>query len=96
MKNLNVKLEWKWKWLDEKWYNKKDWECLIEVNPKYFRPSEVDFLLWDATKAREKLWWKPNYTVREMCKEMVRMDIEKFKKDELLKKHGYDILNQYE
>lgn len=91
-----IELEWKWEWIDEKWYDKATWKCLVEVDPKYFRPAEVDFLLWDSSKARNVLWWKPKYTVRELCKEMVKSDIEKFKKDELLKAHGFEILNQYE
>ena len=91
-----IEIEWKWKWVDEKWYDKKTWKCLIQVNPKYFRPAEVDFLLWDSTKARNELWWNPEYTVREMCKEMVKSDIEKFKKQELLKNNWYGILEQNE
>ncbi len=90
-----IKLEWKWQWIDEKWYNIKTWKCLIEVNPKYFRPAEVDFLLWDNTKAKKELWREPKYDVRTMCKEMVASDIEKFKKQEILKNNGYDILKQY-
>ncbi len=91
-----IKLERKWKWIDEKWYDIKTWKMLVEVNPKYFRPAEVDFLLWDSTKAQKELWWKPRYNVRTMCKEMVSSDIEKFKKQEILKNHGYDILKQYD
>ena len=91
-----IEIEWKWKWKDEKWYNKKTWKCLIEVSSRYFRPAEVDFLLWNSTKARKELWWKPKYTVRDMCKEMVASDIEKFRKQEILKNHWYEILEQYE
>ena len=91
-----IKIRWEWKWVDEKGYDEKTWKCLIEVNPRYFRPAEVEFLLWDSTKARKELWWKPEYTVRDMCKEMVANDIEKFRKQEILKNHGYEILNQYE
>lgn len=91
-----IQLEWKWFGIDEKWYDKITWKCLVEVDAKYFRPAEVDFLLWDSSKIRKELGWKPIYSVREMCKEMVKSDIEKFKKQEILKKHGYEILNQYE
>ncbi len=91
-----IKIRWEWKWVDEKGYDAKTWKCLIEVNPRYFRPAEVEFLLWDSTKARKELWWEPEYTVRDMCKEMVANDIEKFRKQEILKNHGYEILNQYE
>lgn len=93
---VGIEIQWKWSGVEEKWYDKKSGKCLIEVSPKYFRPAEVDFLLWDCTKAKTKLWWTPKYTVREMCKEMVASDIEKFRKQEILKNHGYEILNQYE
>jgi len=91
-----IQVEWKGIWVDEKGYNKENGKLLVEVNPRYFRPAEVEFLLWDSTKARKQLWWKPNYSVRKMCSEMVSWDIEKFKKQEILKKHGYEILEQYE
>lgn len=91
-----IEVEWKWVGINEKWYDKKSWKCLVEIDKKYFRPAEVDFLLWDSSKAREKLWWKPKYDMNKLCKEMVKSDIEKFKKQEILKKHWYEILNQYE
>lgn len=93
---IGIEIEWKWVGVDEKWHNKKTGECIVEVDPKYFRPAEVDFLLGDPSKSRKQLKWIPKYTVREMCREMVASDIEKFKKQEILKKHGYEILNQYE
>lgn len=93
---IGTELEWKWTGIEEKWYDKKSGKCLVAIDPKYFRPAEVDFLLWDNSKAKKELWWSPKYTVREMCKEMVKSDIEKFKKQEILKKHGYEILHQYE
>lgn len=93
---IGIELEWKWTWIEEKWYDKKTGKCIVEVDPKYFRPAEVDFLLGDNTKAKKELWREPKYTVREMCKEMVKSDVEKYKKQEILKKHGYEILNQYE
>ncbi|PID87557.1 GDP-mannose 4,6-dehydratase [Candidatus Gracilibacteria bacterium] len=93
---IGVELEWKGSGVDEKGYNKKTGECLVEVDPRYFRPAEVDFLLGDSSRARKELGWIPKYTVREMCKEMVASDIELFKKQEILKNHGYEILEQYE
>jgi len=93
---IGVELEWKWIGIDEKWYDKKSGKCLVAIDPKYFRPAEVEFLLGDNTKAKKELWREPKYTVRGMCKEMVKSDIEKFKKQEILKKHGYEILDQYE
>ncbi len=91
-----IEIEWKWKWIDEKWYNKKTGECIVEVDARYFRPAEVEYLIGDSSKAQKELWWKAQYTVREMCQEMVASDIEKFRKQEILKNHGYKILEQYE
>ena len=93
---VGVEIEWKWTGRDEQWFDKKSGRCLVEVDPKYFRPAEVDFLLWDNSKAKKELWWSPKHTVREMCKEMVKADIEKFRKEEILKEHGYKILDQHE
>lgn len=66
------------------------------MDPRYFRPAEVDFLLGDASRAETELGWKREYTIAEMVAEMVRSDIELFQKEEILKKHGYKILAQYE
>ena len=74
-----IQIEWKWVWIHEKWYNKETWECLVEVDPKFFRPNEVDCLLWDCTKAKQKLWWHPKYSTKNMCKEMVQSDMEYYK-----------------
>jgi GDPmannose 4,6-dehydratase len=93
---VGMELDWQWSGVDEKWYDKKTGKVLVEVDPQYFRPAEVDFLLGDSTKARKNLSWNPTYTVREMCREMVASDIEKFRKEEVLKKHGFDILAQYD
>lgn len=93
---VGMVIEWKWTGIDEKWYDKQTGRCIVEIDAKYFRPAEVEFLLGDSTKARTKLDWLPKYTVRDMCREMVASDIEKFKKQEILKKHGYEILHQYE
>jgi GDPmannose 4,6-dehydratase len=71
-------------------------DVVIEVDKRYFRPTEVDLLLGDATKAREVLGWIPKYSLEEMVKEMVDTDIELFSRDVLLKESGYRTLNKYE
>ncbi|MDD2870849.1 MAG: GDP-mannose 4,6-dehydratase [Candidatus Gracilibacteria bacterium] len=93
---VGINIEWRGKGIEEKGYNKKTGECIVEVDSRYFRPAEVDFLLGDSTKARKELGWIPKYSVRDMCKEMVASDVEKFRKQEILKNHGYEILEQYE
>lgn len=91
-----VTVEWKGKGVDEKGYDKKTGELLVEVDPRYFRPAEVELLIGDYSKAKAKLGWEPKHTVEELCKEMVRADVENFKRDKLLSQHGHSILNQNE
>ena len=64
-------------------------DVIIKVDPRYFRPTEVETLLGDPTKAKEKLGWIPEITVQEMCREMVTSDLEEARKHALLKRHGY-------
>ncbi|EKD24791.1 MAG: hypothetical protein ACD_80C00151G0006 [uncultured bacterium (gcode 4)] len=91
-----INIEWRWEWIEEKWYDAVSGDCLIEIDSRYFRPSEVDVLLWDAAKARKILWWEPKHSLEELISEMIEADLKTFKKEEILKKHGYEILNQYE
>jgi GDPmannose 4,6-dehydratase len=69
---------------------------IIAVDPKYYRPTEVDLLIGDATKARTRLGWKPKYDLPALIKEMVSADVELFKKEKLLKESGFAVKNQYE
>ncbi|BCK61155.1 GDP-mannose 4,6-dehydratase [Aeromonas hydrophila] len=66
-------------------------DVVLRIDPRYFRPAEVDSLLGDASKARNKLGWKPSITVREMCTEMVAADVKVAQRHALLKKHGFEI-----
>ena len=66
-------------------------DVIVKVDPRYFRPAEVETLLGDPTKAKEKLGWVPEITVEEMCAEMVEYDLGKAKQHALLKKHGYAV-----
>jgi len=66
-------------------------DVIVKVDPRYFRPAEVETLLGDPSKAKEKLGWVPEITVEEMCAEMVACDLEKAKQHALLKKHGYSV-----
>ena len=65
---------------------------IINVDPKYFRPTEVDLLLGDATKAKEKLGWEPQITLEEMTKEMVENDLRENYQELLLKNHGFEVV----
>jgi len=66
-------------------------DVVVRVDPRYFRPAEVETLLGDPSKAKEKLGWVPEITVEEMCAEMVAADLEQAKQHRLLKSHGYNI-----
>lgn len=69
----------------------KEGDVIVKVDPRYFRPAEVETLLGDPTNAKDKLGWVPEITVEEMCSEMVASDLEKAKQHALLKKHGFDV-----
>jgi GDPmannose 4,6-dehydratase len=69
---------------------------IVKVDPRYYRPTEVELLIGDASKAKEKLGWEPTYTLEEMTREMVSEDLELFKREVLLKASGFKIMNQFE
>lgn len=69
----------------------KEGDVIVRVNPKFFRPAEVETLLGDPSKAKAKLGWVPEITVEQMCEEMVAADIAKAKQHALLKSHGFDV-----
>jgi GDPmannose 4,6-dehydratase len=66
-------------------------DVVVKIDPRYFRPTEVETLLGDPSKAKAKLGWTTEITVQQMCAEMVATDLEEAKKHALLKKHGYDL-----
>jgi GDPmannose 4,6-dehydratase len=71
-------------------------DVIVRVDPRYFRPAEVETLLGDPTKAKEKLGWVPEITVQEMCAEMVHEDLKVAQRHALLKQHGHDVLMSVE
>ena len=71
-------------------------QCIVQVDPRYFRPTEVETLLGDASKAKNKLGWTPKITFDELVSEMVREDLKGAERDELVKKHGYAAFNPHE
>ncbi|MER8412910.1 GDP-mannose 4,6-dehydratase [Mesorhizobium sp. M0293] len=73
--DIGVEIEWRGKGVGEKGYDVASGRCLVQVDPRYFRPTEVDLLLGDATKAKEKLGWVHETSVRELAAEMVREDL---------------------
>lgn len=71
-------------------------QVIIEVDPKYFRPTEVDLLIGDSTKARTKLGWKPKHDLKSLVEDMMESDVRLFKKDAYLRKGGFYTMNYFE
>lgn len=80
----------------EKSFSIKIGQEVINIDPKYFRPTEVDLLIGDPTKAKEKLGWIPQYDLEALVKDMMKADVKLMKKDEYLKDGGYSILDYHE
>ena len=104
-KEVGIELEFKGEDADEKAYVKScqnpDFQVAIgqevlSVDPKYFRPTEVDLLIGDPTKARQKLGWKLEYELEDLVKDMVQSDLKEMQKEQYLKQGGYRILNYFE
>ncbi|HPD54595.1 MAG TPA: GDP-mannose 4,6-dehydratase, partial [Bacteroidia bacterium] len=77
-------------------YQLKKGQLVMSVDPRYFRPTEVELLLGDATKARKNLGWVPKYDLRGLVKEMMAADVELFRKDKYLKEGGHKVFNYHE
>ncbi|MCK9403294.1 MAG: GDP-mannose 4,6-dehydratase [Chitinophagaceae bacterium] len=71
-------------------------QVVVKVDPRYYRPTEVDLLIGDATKAKQKLGWTPRYTLAEMVTEMVTSDLHIFEKEQFLKSNGFEVKNEFE
>ena len=91
-KRLDIDLEFVGTGVDEKGIDKATGKTLIEVDPRYFRPAEVDLLLGDSSKARKELGWKPSYDLEALVNEMVDADLELAKKEKTLRENGYEVL----
>lgn len=88
-KELGIEIEWRGTGVDEKGINKATGKVVVDVNPAYFRPAEVELLLGDSTKARTKLGWKPTYDLQMLCHEMVESDLDLAKREKLLNDNGF-------
>ena len=94
-KELGMEIIWKGDGLNEKGYLDSG-QCIISIDPRYFRPTEVESLLGDPTKARQKLGWVPRITFKELVAEMVQEDFRAAQRDELVKKHGFTPYDYHE
>jgi GDPmannose 4,6-dehydratase len=95
-KHVNIEIRWEGTGVDEKGIDPKTGKVLVEVDPRYFRPTEVDLLLGDSAKAREKLGWKPKYDLEALVKDMMESDLSETKRDEFLKKEGHKVYDYFE
>ena len=104
-RHVGVEIQFKGKGINEKGfvkssknpeYNLKVGQEILSIDQKYFRPTEVDLLIGDATKAKEKLNWTPKISLEEMVNEMMESDLRLFKKDKYLRDGGYQTLNYFE
>ena len=93
---VGISIEWQGSGDQEKGINKANGKILVEIDPKYYRPTEVDLLIGDYSKAKSVLGWEPRYTVEDLLKEMVRADIELFKRDKYLLDGGHKVMNFHE
>ena len=103
--HAGIELEFKGEGVEEKAYVKactnpqyqiEIGKEVLAVDPKYFRPTEVDLLIGDATKAKEKLGWVPEYDLKDLVNDMMQSDLKLMKKDQYLKDGGYRIMNYFE
>jgi len=104
-KEVGIEVEFKGEGIDEKAYvvscsnpefQLEKGKMVVAVDPKYFRPTEVDLLIGDPTKAKTKLGWSPKYDLTMLVNEMVAADVDHFRKQKLLKQSGYAIKDQFE
>lgn len=93
---LGISLRWEGEGENEKGICKETGKTFVEVDPKYFRPTEVDLLIGDPSKAQKELGWKHKYELEDLVKEMVQSDLKLFQKDKYLKEGGYQTLNYFE
>lgn len=89
-REVGIEIEWQGSGVDEKGVDKATGDVLVEVDPRYFRPTEVELLLGDAAKAMRKLGWKPKTTLKDLCSMMVQEDLTAAKRDMLCESHGFE------
>jgi GDPmannose 4,6-dehydratase len=94
-KELGLAIRWEGHGVEEKGFDATG-KCIVAVDPRYFRPTEVETLLGDASKAKQKLGWTPATSFEALVKEMIIADLNEAQRDELVKQHGYTSLSRHE
>ncbi|BBO68405.1 GDP-mannose 4,6-dehydratase [Desulfosarcina alkanivorans] len=95
-RELGLAIDWQGEGIDEKGINPANGKTVVAVDPAYFRPTEVETLLGDPAKAKEKLGWTPDISFEELVREMVRLDLEEAKRDELVERAGFRVNHHQE
>ncbi|MGN6777669.1 GDP-mannose 4,6-dehydratase [Rhizobium sp.] len=94
-REIGIVVTWRGEGVDEKGYDESG-KCIVSVDPRYFRPTEVETLLGDPTKAQQKLGWTPKITFNELVSEMMLEDMKAAERDELVKRHGFSAYDYHE
>ncbi|WP_437229251.1 GDP-mannose 4,6-dehydratase [Planctomicrobium sp. SH661] len=94
--HLGISIEWQGVGVDEKGIDRGTGKCIVAVDPRYFRPAEVETLLGDPRKAREKLGWRPKTTFQELVQEMAKADLEIAQRDDMINQAGFKTFNYHE
>lgn len=92
---LDMQITWQDSGVDEKGYDQAG-KCIVQIDPRYFRPAEVETLLGDPSKAKEKLGWTTKISFNELVAEMVEEDLKSAERDALIKKNGYTVYDYHE
>jgi len=95
-KEINIEIKWKGEDIDEVGIDTKTDNIIVRIDKRYFRPTEVETLLGDSTKAKNKLNWQPKISFQALVKEMMMMDLDAAKKDKLCEEKGFNIFNYHE
>jgi len=94
--HLDMQLQWKGEGLDEQGVDTRTGKVIVRVDPRYFRPTEVDSLLGDATQARAKLGWEPQISFDTLVQEMVESDLESARRDAVIRREGFKTYQHHE
>jgi GDPmannose 4,6-dehydratase len=95
-KEVDIKIKWMGKGIDEVGVNTKTNNIIIRIDKRYFRPTEVETLLGDSSKAKEQLNWEPKISFQELVSEMMLVDMNEAKKDKLCEERGFSVFNHHE
>jgi GDPmannose 4,6-dehydratase len=93
-REVGMDMRWEGEGVDEKGYDRLTGTCIVEVDPRYFRPTEVETLLGDASKAKAKLGWSPEISFAELVREMMREDLRGAERDDMCRREGYQVFNR--